>query len=221
MSLDNVLAVAGAAHEHPWVLVVGLVLSVALMGTAAVIIARVLQKYRWIAYIGVVVIFYIALRMIYDGGSESLHEMIADWAAFRPWIIALHITAATVWIGGMICLPLLYAAHVRSGALSDPLAHAERLILRFVIAPAMIFSLIFGAVLLVIPGESAFASTWLWVKLAAVAALLAMHGTYVVVRRQLAIGDATGRTAMGFEGSAGLAALLGALVIFMVVAQPF
>ncbi len=70
MSLDNVLAVAGAAREHPYVLIAGLVLSVALMGVAASLIARVLNNYRWIAYVGLAIIFYVALDMIYRGADE-------------------------------------------------------------------------------------------------------------------------------------------------------
>ena len=70
MSLDNVLAVAGAAREHPWVLVFGLVLSIALMGLAATFIARLLQRHRWIAYVGLLVIFYVSLEMIYRGFLE-------------------------------------------------------------------------------------------------------------------------------------------------------
>ena len=70
MSLDNVLAVAGAAREHPTVLVLGLVLSIALMGLAASYIARLLEKYRWIAYIGLAIILYVAAQMIYRGGME-------------------------------------------------------------------------------------------------------------------------------------------------------
>ena len=62
MSLDNVLAVAGAAREHPYVLVFGLVLSIALMGLAASFIARLLSKHRWIAYVGLVIILYVALE---------------------------------------------------------------------------------------------------------------------------------------------------------------
>ncbi len=72
MSLDNVLAVAGAAREHPWVLVFGLALSIALMGLAATFIARLLQKHRWIAYVGLAVILYVSLEMIYRGGLEVL-----------------------------------------------------------------------------------------------------------------------------------------------------
>jgi YjbE family integral membrane protein len=76
MSLDNVLAVAGAAREHPWVLVFGLGLSIALMGLAATFIARLLQKHRWIAYVGLAVILYVALEMVYRGGIEVLPYII-------------------------------------------------------------------------------------------------------------------------------------------------
>lgn len=67
MSLDNVLAVAGAAREHPGILIVGLMFAVALMGAAANIIATFIQHYRWIAYIGLAVILYVAVKMIHDG----------------------------------------------------------------------------------------------------------------------------------------------------------
>ena len=67
MSLDNVLAVAGAAREHPGILIVGLLLSVALMGIAANLIARYIDRYRWIAYVGLAVILYVAGKMIYEG----------------------------------------------------------------------------------------------------------------------------------------------------------
>ena len=67
MSLDNVLAVAGAARAHPGILIVGLLLSVILMGVAANFIARYIERYRWIAYIGLAVILYVAGKMIYDG----------------------------------------------------------------------------------------------------------------------------------------------------------
>ena len=67
MSLDNVLAVAGAARDHPGILIVGLIFAVALMGVAANIIARYIERYRWIAYVGLIIIVYVALKMIYDG----------------------------------------------------------------------------------------------------------------------------------------------------------
>lgn len=70
MSLDNVLAVAGAAHEHPSVLVFGLALSIALMGFAATFIARLLERHRWIAYLGLAIILFVAVEMIWRGGME-------------------------------------------------------------------------------------------------------------------------------------------------------
>lgn len=70
MSLDNVLAVAGAAREHPTVLVIGLVLSIALMGLAASFVAKLLNKHRWIAFVGLSIIVYVALKMIWEGWHQ-------------------------------------------------------------------------------------------------------------------------------------------------------
>ncbi|MES2137050.1 MAG: YjbE family putative metal transport protein [Pseudomonadota bacterium] len=70
MSLDNVLAVAGAARDHPYILVFGLVLSVLLMGAAANVIARYIERYRWIAWGGLIVILWVALKMIFDGARH-------------------------------------------------------------------------------------------------------------------------------------------------------
>ena len=72
MSLDNVLAVAGAAKEHPGVLVFGLALSIALMGFAASFIAGLLQKHRWIAFVGLAIILYVALHMMYEGAFQVM-----------------------------------------------------------------------------------------------------------------------------------------------------
>jgi YjbE family integral membrane protein len=79
MSLDNVLAVAGAAGEHTWVLIVGLVLSIGLMGLAANFIAALLQKHRWIAYVGLAIILYVALKMLVDGAD-------AVWPGTFAWL---------------------------------------------------------------------------------------------------------------------------------------
>jgi YjbE family integral membrane protein len=73
MSLDNVLAVAGTARDHTTVLVIGLVLSVALMGVAANFVAKLLKRWPWIAYLGLLVILYVAAKMIWDGGFEVFH----------------------------------------------------------------------------------------------------------------------------------------------------
>jgi YjbE family integral membrane protein len=70
MSLDNVLAVAGAAKDHPYVLIVGLAISVVLMGVAATFIANLLTKHRWIAWVGLLIILYVAGDMIWQGTNE-------------------------------------------------------------------------------------------------------------------------------------------------------
>jgi len=72
MSLDNVLAVAGAAQGHPVILIIGLVVSIALMGIAANFVAKLLNRFRWIAYLGLIIIVYVALSMIYHGFIEVL-----------------------------------------------------------------------------------------------------------------------------------------------------
>jgi YjbE family integral membrane protein len=73
MSLDNVLAVAGAAMDHVWVLTIGLLLSIALMGIAAAMIANLLQRHPWISYAGLIIVLYVAARMIWLGGMEIYH----------------------------------------------------------------------------------------------------------------------------------------------------
>jgi YjbE family integral membrane protein len=77
MSLDNVLAVAGAAREHPMILVFGLGLSIALMGLAATFIARILEKHRWVAYVGLLIILYVAFDMCYRGAIELWQDFKA------------------------------------------------------------------------------------------------------------------------------------------------
>lgn len=82
MSLDNVLAVAGAAMNHPTVLIIGLALSIALMGFAASFVARLLHKYRWIAYIGLAIILYVAVKMLLDG---AVQQFPGHFAFLEPW----------------------------------------------------------------------------------------------------------------------------------------
>ena len=74
MSLDNVLAVAGAARDHPWVLVAGLGLSVVLMGFAARVVAALLEKRRWIAWVGLLIVLYVAVRLIWEGAHDVWHR---------------------------------------------------------------------------------------------------------------------------------------------------
>ncbi len=75
MSLDNVLAVAGAAHAHPAMLALGLLVSVALMGVAANLVAKVLHKFRWLAWVGLAIVLYVSLNMIYQGSFEVIHHV--------------------------------------------------------------------------------------------------------------------------------------------------
>ena len=75
MSLDNVLAVAGAARDHLDVLAIGLLLSVALMGVAANLIARLLERYRWISYIGLAIVIYVAAAMIWSGSHAVIEAL--------------------------------------------------------------------------------------------------------------------------------------------------
>jgi YjbE family integral membrane protein len=81
MSLDNVLAVAGTAREHLWVLAFGLALSVALMGVASNYIARLLARHFWISWIGLGIVTFVALRLIYDGSSEVLQQTAVFYVA--------------------------------------------------------------------------------------------------------------------------------------------
>jgi YjbE family integral membrane protein len=75
MSLDNVLAVAGTARDHVWVLVAGLTLSVALMGVASEITGRLIARYRWIAWVGLAIVALVAVRMIYEGSTEVVTRL--------------------------------------------------------------------------------------------------------------------------------------------------
>lgn len=75
MSLDNVLAVAGAASGNTWVLAVGLTISVVLMGIAAGVLARILERQRWIAWVGLAIVLYVALHMIWDGAHAVLRAV--------------------------------------------------------------------------------------------------------------------------------------------------
>ncbi len=77
MSLDNVLAVAGTARDHIWVLVFGLVLSVALMGVASTYIARLLERHFWISWVGLGIITFVALRMVWEGSHEVIRHTAA------------------------------------------------------------------------------------------------------------------------------------------------
>jgi YjbE family integral membrane protein len=77
MSLDNVLAVAGAAAGHIWILVIGITLAVVLMGVAANLVANLLERHRWIAWIGLLIVLYVAVKLIWDGGHQVVARLTA------------------------------------------------------------------------------------------------------------------------------------------------
>jgi predicted tellurium resistance membrane protein TerC len=102
MSLDNVLAVAGAAKDHTWVLVVGLAISVVLMGVAATLIANLLNKYRWIAWVGFLLILYVAGAMIWDGTHEVAEKVPEAYAyLFLPlgFLALPGVFPVWLWVG--------------------------------------------------------------------------------------------------------------------------
>ena len=101
MSLDNVLAVAGAAREHPVILAIGLLLSIVLMGVAASAIANLLNKHRWIGFVGLIIVLYVALHMIWEGHrmvvidvkrTADYNAVMPDFVDIRPKEIQRHQT---------------------------------------------------------------------------------------------------------------------------------
>ncbi len=109
MSLDNVLAVGGAAREHPWVLVFGLALSIALMALAASWIARLLQKHHWVAYVGLLIIVYVAVEMIWRGWNEVDEVAMASLVKLAALAAANGISPALLVMGAIAAATFLAA----------------------------------------------------------------------------------------------------------------
>ncbi len=99
MSLDNVLAVAGAAKDHPYILIFGLAVSVVLMGVAATFIAKLLDKHRWIAWVGLLVILYVAGSMIYEGTFQIAENVPQAYGYLLLPLGWMAVPAATFPIG--------------------------------------------------------------------------------------------------------------------------
>ncbi len=126
MSLDNVLAVAGAAKDHPYILIIGLAVSVVLMGVAATLIARLLDKNRWIAWVGLLVILYVALNMIYEGTHQVTSAVPEAYAyLFLPLGFLVPTIAGVfpvwLWVGATFMQVIIYTAVVTlvAGAVRD------------------------------------------------------------------------------------------------------
>ena len=126
MSLDNVLAVAGAAKDHPYILIVGLAFSVVLMGVAATLIANLLNKHRWIAWVGLLVILYVAGDMIYQGTHEIATEVPEAYAyLFLPLGFLAPAVAGAFsvwfWVGATVMQLIIYStiSTLVAGAVRD------------------------------------------------------------------------------------------------------
>ena len=113
MSLDNVLAVAGAAKDHPYILIIGLAFSVVLMGVAATLIARLLDKHRWIAWLGLFVILYVAGQMIFEGTHQVAENVPQAYGyLFLPlgWLAVPEVFPVGLWIMATLFHVLVVAA---------------------------------------------------------------------------------------------------------------
>jgi len=113
MSLDNVLAVAGAAKDHPYVLVFGLAISVVLMGVAATLIANLLNKHRWIAWVGLLVIVYVAGSMIWSGTNEVAGTVPGSYAFLMlplGYLALPGVFPAWIWAGATLLQVVVLAA---------------------------------------------------------------------------------------------------------------
>jgi len=113
MSLDNVLAVAGAAKDHPYVLIFGLAISVVLMGVAATLIANLLNKHRWIAWVGLLVIVYVAGNMIWSGTNEVAGVVPGSYAFLMlplGYLALPGVFPAWIWAGATLIQVALLAA---------------------------------------------------------------------------------------------------------------
>lgn len=115
MSLDNVLAVAGAAKDHPYVLIVGLAISVVLMGVAATFIANLLNKHRWIAWVGLLIILYVAGNMIFTGTNEVAEVVPGSYAFLMlplGYLALPGVFPAWLWAGATLLQVLVLTAVV-------------------------------------------------------------------------------------------------------------
>lgn len=126
MSLDNVLAVAGAAKDHPYILIIGLAVSVVLMGVAATLIARLLDKHRWIAWVGLIVILYVAIMMIYEG-THQVATAVPEAYAYLFLPLGFLVPAISgvfpvwLWVGATFLQVVIYTGVITlvAGAIRD------------------------------------------------------------------------------------------------------
>lgn len=143
--------------------------------------------------------------------------------ALYPWTKALHLISVIAWLAGMFYLPRLYAYHVDAdpgSRQSETFKVMERRLLRAIINPAMIASFVFGGALLATPGVVDWSQGWIWVKLACVLALGALHGEYSRWRRDFAA-DRNRRSARFYRIANEIPTLLMVVIVVMVIVKPF
>jgi YjbE family integral membrane protein len=124
MSLDNVLAVAGAAKDHPYILIIGLAISVVLMGVAASLIANLLTKHKWIAWVGLLIIVYVAFDMILSGSVEVANRVPENYAFLMlpmGFLARPDIFPAWLWVLATLVQVIVYTTLVTlvSGVVRD------------------------------------------------------------------------------------------------------
>jgi YjbE family integral membrane protein len=127
MSLDNVLAVAGAAKDHPYILIIGLAISVVLMGVAATLIANILEKHRWVAWVGLLVILYVAGDMIFQGTNQVAAQVPEAYAyLFLPlgFLALPQVFPVWLWVGATLFQMIFYTALIT--LVSDAVLRARR-----------------------------------------------------------------------------------------------
>ncbi len=143
--------------------------------------------------------------------------------ALYPWLKALHIVAVVFWMAGMLYLPRLFIYHLETApgaADSERFKQMERRLLRVIINPAMIAAFLFGGLLLWVSPHIDWASGWLWIKLAAIAAMLWLHHLFARWRRHLAE-DGRDLSARRCRLANEAPALLTLVIVILVVVKPF
>lgn len=149
-----------------------------------------------------------------------MQEFLAD---FYPWNKALHIMAVIAWMAGLLYLPRLFVYHceaVPGTAESERFKTMERKLLRAIMNPAMLATYVFGLALLATPGIVDWGSGWIYVKLASVVAMTAMHGIYAGWRKNFAADGPRHRHTV-YRMANEVPAILMVVIVVMVVVRPF
>jgi protoporphyrinogen IX oxidase len=149
--------------------------------------------------------------------------MIEALLVLYPWTKALHVISLIAWMAGMFYLPRLYAYHAEAepgSRQSETFKTMERRLLRAIVNPAMIATFVFGIALLATPGVVDWSQGWIWVKLACVLALSALHGFYARWRKDFAA-DRNVRSARFYRIANEIPTLLMVVIVIMVIVKPF